>query len=132
MNRGRGGGRKEREGESRREPVMSLLPTCKYGSEVVVSRDHAPSPTPSGSDVTVVGYGAQIQTLREASRLARAELGVACELIDLRTLLPWDVDTVANVRIPYGLIMWWGSLYESKSAILNLVVNFIMHMHARL
>ena len=50
-----------------------------------------------GSDVTLVGYGAQIQVLRKAREMAKTELGVSCELIDLRTILPWDVDTVAQV-----------------------------------
>ncbi len=51
----------------------------------------------SGNDVTVVGYGAQIQVLRNAINLAKEELDISCELIDLRTIMPWDVDTVANV-----------------------------------
>ena len=50
------------------------------------------------SYVTLVGYGAQIQRLRQASAKAREELKISCEVIDLRTLQPWDVDTVANVR----------------------------------
>jgi 2-oxoisovalerate dehydrogenase E1 component beta subunit len=48
----------------------------------------------SGSDVTVLGYGSQIQILRQACEMAQSELGVSCELIDLRTILPWDEDTV--------------------------------------
>lgn len=51
-----------------------------------------------GSDVTLVGYGAQLQTLHKASAMAKKELGVECEIVDLRTLLPWDVETVAKVR----------------------------------
>ena len=50
-----------------------------------------------GSDVTLVGYGAQMQVLRSASAMAKDELGVSCELIDLRTIIPWDVETVAQV-----------------------------------
>lgn len=52
---------------------------------------------PVGSDVTLVGYGAQMQVLRSARAMAKDELGVSCELIDLRTIIPWDVETVAQV-----------------------------------
>ena len=31
--------------------------------------------------------------------MARDELGVSCELIDLRTIMPWDMETVAQVSI---------------------------------
>jgi 2-oxoisovalerate dehydrogenase E1 component beta subunit len=48
-----------------------------------------------GSDVTVVGWGAQVHVLQKACDLA-AEAGISCELIDLRTILPWDVETVVN------------------------------------
>ena len=51
----------------------------------------------AGSDVTLVGYGAQIQVLRKAAAMAEDELGVSCEIVDLRTIVPWDVDTVAEV-----------------------------------
>ena len=56
---------------------------------------------PAGSDVTVLGYGSQIQILRQACEMAQSELGVSCELIDLRTILPWDEDTVIQVNVTF-------------------------------
>lgn len=50
-----------------------------------------------GSDVTVVGWGTQIHVLRDVYKMAKDQLGVSCELIDLRTILPWDEDTVFKV-----------------------------------
>lgn len=48
-----------------------------------------------GSDVTLVGWGAQVLVLQQAAKQA-ATLSppISCEVIDLRTLAPWDVDTV--------------------------------------
>jgi len=46
-----------------------------------------------GKHITVVGYGSQLRVLEQAIQLVEAE-GISCELIDLRTLLPWDVDTI--------------------------------------
>lgn len=48
-----------------------------------------------GADVTVVGWGAQLRVLSDACDEA-AEEGINCELIDLRTILPWDFDTVSR------------------------------------
>jgi 2-oxoisovalerate dehydrogenase E1 component beta subunit len=52
-----------------------------------------------GTDVTVVGWGGQLRVLEEAVAMAKEKHGISCELIDLRTIYPWDVDTIeASVR----------------------------------
>eukprot|EP00731_Ephydatia_muelleri_P031787 Em0023g294a len=58
-----------------------------------------------GSDVTVIGYGAQIQPLRQACIVAKEQLGVSCELIDLRTIVPWDEDTVIKSVCKTGRVV---------------------------
>ncbi|XP_031399395.1 2-oxoisovalerate dehydrogenase subunit beta 1, mitochondrial isoform X2 [Punica granatum] len=51
-----------------------------------------------GSDITVVGWGAQLSIMEQACAGAEKE-GISCELIDLKTLIPWDKETVeASVR----------------------------------
>ncbi|QYJ88187.1 alpha-ketoacid dehydrogenase subunit beta [Shewanella halotolerans] len=47
-----------------------------------------------GTDITVLAWGAQMEIVDEAAKMA-AKKGISCEVIDLRTLAPWDVDTVA-------------------------------------
>jgi len=49
-----------------------------------------------GKDVTVVGWGRQLTILEKACDLAFQKHHIECELIDLRTLIPWDSDTVEN------------------------------------
>jgi len=49
-----------------------------------------------GSDITVVGWGAQMHVLQKACDMAQEQLGVSCELIDLRTIIPWDAHTVSE------------------------------------
>lgn len=48
-----------------------------------------------GTDITVVGWGSQMYVLEKAIKAAE-DIGISCELIDLRTILPWDVETVVN------------------------------------
>lgn len=49
-----------------------------------------------GRDVTMVGWGAQIRVLLEVAEQVEKELQVSCEVVDLQSLLPWDVDTVSK------------------------------------
>ncbi|KAJ3338911.1 hypothetical protein HDU93_008889 [Gonapodya sp. JEL0774] len=48
-----------------------------------------------GKDITLVGYGSQIYVLESAARMAEAAIpGLSVEIIDLRTIVPWDEETV--------------------------------------
>lgn len=46
-----------------------------------------------GSDVTLIGWGNQVNRLLEAADLAKED-GVSCEVIDLMSILPWDEECV--------------------------------------
>nr|WP_283103324.1 transketolase C-terminal domain-containing protein [Shewanella aestuarii] len=48
-----------------------------------------------GTDITVLAWGAQMEIVEKACVMAEKE-GISCEIIDLRTLSPWDIDTVAK------------------------------------
>ena len=48
-----------------------------------------------GTDITLLAWGAQVEIVEKAAALAAAD-GISCEIIDLRTILPWDIETVAN------------------------------------
>lgn len=49
----------------------------------------------TGADVTLLAWGAQMEIITEAAAMA-VEIGIDCELIDLRSILPWDVETVVK------------------------------------
>ena len=46
-----------------------------------------------GSDCTVIAYGSMLHTAQEAVDLAESK-GIHCDLIDLRTLLPFDIESI--------------------------------------
>nr|WP_243890012.1 alpha-ketoacid dehydrogenase subunit beta [Shewanella algae] len=48
-----------------------------------------------GKDITLLAWGAQMEIIEKAADMAKEE-GINCEVIDLRTLAPWDVETVAE------------------------------------
>lgn len=47
-----------------------------------------------GKDVTIVSYGQPLYICLNAIKQAEQDLGVKVELIDLRTIYPWDKETV--------------------------------------
>jgi 2-oxoisovalerate dehydrogenase E1 component beta subunit len=48
-----------------------------------------------GSDITLLAWGAQVEIVEKAAEMAK-ELGISCEVIDLQSILPWDVETVCE------------------------------------
>lgn len=58
----------------------------------------------TGSDITLLAWGAQMEILQKAADLA-ANDGISCEVIDLRSILPWDIETIANSVIKTGRLL---------------------------
>lgn len=48
-----------------------------------------------GSDITLVAWGAQVEIIEKAAEMAEKD-GISVEVIDLRSILPWDADTIAE------------------------------------
>ncbi|KAJ9660477.1 hypothetical protein H2201_006899 [Coniosporium apollinis] len=83
------------------DPVIFMEPKILYRAAV----EHVPNDAYTiplstaeilkpGSDVTVVSYGTPLYTCSAAISAAEKDLDISCELIDLRTVYPWDRKTV--------------------------------------
>jgi len=57
-----------------------------------------------GADITLLGWGAQIEILQSAAAMALEE-GISCEIIDLRSILPWDAATVVQSVMKTGRLL---------------------------
>lgn len=92
------------------DPVVVLEPRRLYADrDEVVTGPEGVIPlgvadvTRGGEDVTVVGLGGTVPGVREA---ARDPSGWTAEVVDLRTLLPWDREAVlASVRRTRRLVI---------------------------
>lgn len=93
------------------DPVIFLEPKVLYrAGREDVPEQHYVLPlgrakiARTGTDVTLVTYGAMvIQSLNAAE--AVHDTGVSVEIIDLRTLYPWDVDTVVTSVTKTGRLL---------------------------
>ncbi len=83
------------------DPVVFLEPKRRYwGREVVdTARPGLPigqaSVRRAGTDVTVLTYGGLVATALSTAEAAAAQRGWSLEVVDLRSLVPLDFDTVA-------------------------------------
>jgi 2-oxoisovalerate dehydrogenase E1 component beta subunit len=85
------------------DPVIFLEPKRRYWA----TEELAEAPAAefdealirrTGADVTLIGYGSMVTTLQETA-VAAAEEGISAEVVDLRSLSPFDdATTVASVR----------------------------------
>ncbi|MEN2999749.1 MAG: alpha-ketoacid dehydrogenase subunit beta [Acidilobaceae archaeon] len=83
------------------DPVIFLEPKILYRAirEEVPEQDYTvplgeARVVQEGSDVTLVTWGAMVYRSLEASKIARAKHGWEVEVIDLRTLLPFDREAI--------------------------------------
>lgn len=85
------------------DPVLFMEPKVLYRAAVEdVPEEEYTLPigkaqvVKSGDDLTIVSYGAMMYVAELAAKAAKEKLGVDCEVIDLRTIHPWDKETVTE------------------------------------
>jgi 2-oxoisovalerate dehydrogenase E1 component beta subunit len=57
-----------------------------------------------GNDITLLAWGAQVEIIETAAVMAE-EIGVSCEIIDLQSILPWDVETICESVCKTGRLL---------------------------
>ncbi|WP_088328462.1 alpha-ketoacid dehydrogenase subunit beta [Lacimicrobium sp. SS2-24] len=92
-------------------PVLFMEPKRLYRASVgeVPEEDYTlplgkAEITKSGTDITLLAWGAQMEVLDKATEMAQKE-GIDAEVIDLRSILPWDVDTVCESVVKTGRLL---------------------------
>ena len=48
-----------------------------------------------GEHISLLAWGAQVEVIEKAAEMAEND-GISCEIIDLRSILPWDAQTVSE------------------------------------
>jgi 2-oxoisovalerate dehydrogenase E1 component len=85
-----------------------------------------------GKDITLITYGAVVPRALRAAQQASAELGVEVELIDLRTLSPYDWEAIATsvqktgrVIIAHEDMLSWGYGAEIAARIADELFEYL-------
>ena len=73
--------------------IKADVPDDRYTTPFGEARVHR-----EGDDVTVVTWGAMVYTAGEAADKVADEDGVSAEILDLRTIIPWDRKAVLGLR----------------------------------
>ncbi|KAI4842287.1 thiamine diphosphate-binding protein [Aureobasidium sp. EXF-8846] len=83
------------------DPVVFMEPKILYRAaveyvpgepyEIPLSKAEIVKP---GKDITIISYGTPLYTCSNAIEKAEADFGCSIELIDLRTIYPWDRPTI--------------------------------------
>jgi 2-oxoisovalerate dehydrogenase E1 component beta subunit len=90
------------------DPVIYLEPKRRYWAKQEMEPGVRTEPIGQavvrreGSDATVVTYGGLVGTALEAAALAEREHGWSLEVVDLRSLVPLDFETVAASVVKTG------------------------------
>lgn len=58
-----------------------------------------------GTDLTIVSWGTQCHVAREVADIVKEKMNVSCEVIDLRTIVPWDYETICNSVAKTGRLL---------------------------
>jgi 2-oxoisovalerate dehydrogenase E1 component beta subunit len=85
------------------DPVIFFEPKRRYWEKAELDDSPATAPGPAdravvvrqGTDITLAAHGPMVRTCLDAARAAETD-GRSIEVIDLRTISPLDVDTVAE------------------------------------
>lgn len=64
--------------------------------------------------------------MREVANMAQDKLGVSCEVIDLQTILPWDIETVCKVGHTDGRTHTQGCIRGNYIACICLVLQIFV------
>ncbi|MBO9354634.1 alpha-ketoacid dehydrogenase subunit beta [Bordetella petrii] len=93
------------------DPVIFVENKALYAAKGEVPDDAGPIPlgrarlARAGRDLTVVTYGATVAKVEQAAR-ALAEQGIEAEILDLRTIQPWDEQAVlASLKRTHRLLI---------------------------